>query len=158
MDDTAHEDQPALVIDFGDQGVGRFRAHRYANQFLMADQFELLFTGNSYQQAKAATLLAEDQVLPDEVPRLRAFLMEHGREVEYSQKVYDGLDACWQGETSFPSEPSPDSYTTTTPADGDTSSTDDSSSLDTPATDDGADTEAGQPSGSLSLESPSELL
>lgn len=126
------EATPLLVLDFGDGVKGEFKAHRYANQFLLVRHSDDLFRGG-YKAIEAATILTLDQVLPEEKERLEQFLFENGRSDNYVDAISDGLQACWSGETNLPLEPSSDSSETSSPTDGDPSSKDDSSSPDTPA-------------------------
>ena len=118
---------PLLVVDFGDGQRGEFKAHRYANQFLLVRHIDQLFAGG-YEGLVAATNLALDQVLPEEKGRLEQFLFEHGRSEDYITAIHDGLQGCWTGETNLPLGSSPDSSETSSPTDGDQSSRDDSSS------------------------------
>lgn len=123
----AEETQPTLVIDFGDGVSGEFRAHRYANQFLLVRHVDQIFD-SGYQAVQAVTVLVLDQVLPEERARLEDFLLENGRRDDYSQRLYDALDGCWKGETSLPLEPSSVSSGTSLSPETGQPSRDDSSS------------------------------
>lgn len=124
------EVQAALVLDFGDGATETFKAHRYANQFLLVKHVDDLF-GDGYEALRAASILVMDQVEEDEHARLERFLFEHGREDTYLNAIRDGLGKVWSGETSLPLEPSPDSSATTSPLGGEPSSTGGSSLQDT---------------------------
>lgn len=125
------ETVPLLVLDFGDGKRGEFKAHRYANQFLMVKHIDNMFAGG-YDGLVAATTLAMDQVLPEEKEKLEQFLFENGRSDQYIIAIQNGLNGVLSGETNLPLESSQDSSETTSPQDGDQSSTDDSSSPATP--------------------------
>ena len=124
------EVQAALVLDFGDGATETFKAHRYANQFLLVKHVDDLF-GDGYEALKAASILVMDQVEEDEHARLERFLYEHGREDTYLQAIRDGLGKVWSGETSLPLDRPSDSSETTSAPDGEPSSTGDSSLQDT---------------------------
>ena len=55
------EVQAALVLDFGDGATETFKAHRYANQFLLVKHVDDLF-GDGYEALRAASILVMDQV------------------------------------------------------------------------------------------------
>ena len=131
MADNSTEPTPLLVLDFGDGKRGEFKAHRFANQFLMVKHIDNMFSGG-YDGLVAATTLAMDQVLPEEKEALEQFLYENGRSDQYIIAVQNGLNGVWSGETNLPLESSQDSSETTSPQDGDQSSTEDSSSPATP--------------------------
>ena len=128
-----NEQQATLVIDFGDGVVGTFKANRYANQFLLIRHADDLDGDSGYNRLKAATVLALDQVLEEEHERLERFLYENGRNENYVTALLDGLGACWSGETGLPLEPSSDSSGDTSTPETDSSSTDGSLSVGTPA-------------------------
>ena len=121
------EAQSALVLDFGDGVVETFKAKRYANSFLLARHAEDL-GGGGYQAIVAATTLALDQVEDDEHVRLERFLFENGRNENYLEAISEGLGNVWSGETKLPFDQPSTSSETISPQDGDTSSTEDSSS------------------------------
>lgn len=123
----AEETQPTIVIDFGDGAVGEFRAHRYANQFLLVRHVDQIF-GSGYGAIQAVTVLILDQVLPEERARLEEFLLANGRRDDYSQRLYDALDSCWRGETHLPLGPSSDSSATSSSLETEQQSRDDLSS------------------------------
>lgn len=128
MTDT-NETQPALVLDFGDGAAESFKAHRYANQFLLVRHVEELF-GDGYDALKAASILVLDQVLDEDKARAERFLFEHGRSDTYLEAIREGLGKVWQGETTLPLDRPSDSSETTSPPGGGTSSMDDLSLLD----------------------------
>ena len=131
MTDT-NDVQPTVVLDFGDDGSGTFKAHRYANQFLLVRHLDQAFgSEGDYAAIVAATNLVRDQVLDEERDRLDEILYRAGRSEDYVVVIRDALGECWKGETSLPLDRSDDSSATTSPTGGDTSSTDDSSSPDT---------------------------
>ena len=124
--------QPTIVLDFGDGVSETFKAHRYANQFLLVRHLDQAFgSEGDYYAIVAVTNLVRDQVLEEERSRLDEFLFAQGRHEDYVTVIRDGLGNCWQGETNLPLERSQDSSGTTSPTGGDTSSTGDSSSPDT---------------------------
>ena len=127
---TEMEDvQPTIVLDFGDDASGTFKAERYANQFLLVRHLDQAYgSEGDYWAIVAVTNLVRDQVLPEEVARLDEFLLAHGRRDDYVTVIRDALGECWKGETNLPLEQSQDSSATTSPTDGETSSTGDSSS------------------------------
>lgn len=127
MSNDTTEPTPLLVLDFGDGAREEFKAHRYANQFLLVRHIDQLFAGG-YEGLVAATNLALDQVLPEEKPRLEQFLFENGRSESYIEAIHDGLQGCWKGETNLPLGSSSDSSETSSLTDGDQPSKDDSSS------------------------------
>lgn len=124
--------QPTVVLDFGDGQPAEFKAERYANQFLLVRHLDQAYgSEGDYYAIVAVTNLVRDQVLDEERDRLDEFLLAHGRSDDYVPVIRDALGDCWRGETNLPLEPSQDSSETTSPTDGDTSSTGDSSSEDT---------------------------
>ena len=127
MTDTV---QPSLVVDFGDER-GEFKAHDRANQAVLVKYVDDLFAGG-YAAVKAAVELSRDMVLPEDIDEFDEFLLRNGRAEDFTQKLYDALDACWKGETHLPLESSSPSSDTSSPTSGDPSSKEDSSSPATP--------------------------
>lgn len=126
------EGQPTIVITFGDD-VGTFRAHRYANQFLLAKHLDNVLTTGGYHAIKGVTEIALDQCLPEDRAELEQFLLAHGYSDTYVASLYEALETCWRGETSLPFEPSSESSGTTSTPSGSSSSTDGLPSQDTEA-------------------------
>lgn len=124
---SENEQTSLLVLDFGDGEREEFKAHRFANQFLLVRHIDKLFEGG-YEGLVAATSLAIDQVLPEEKERLEQFLFAHGRSDSYIKAIHDGLSACWSGETKLPLDQPSTSSETTSPSGGGTSSMGGSSS------------------------------
>lgn len=128
MSETTQETQPTLVLNFGDGEAGVFKAHRQANNLTLIENIDNVFSDSAYESIKAVTVLIQDQVLDEDLPQLREFLHQHGRDENYARVLYDALDACWSGETQLPFEPSSDSSDAISTPATEPSSTDDSSS------------------------------
>ena len=128
---TENAVRPALIVNFDDE-VGTFPAQETANQALLVQHVDNIY-GGGYAAVKALIVLTTDMVLPDEQEEFGEFLMRNGRHPDFQQRLYDGLEACWKGETTLPLERSEDSSETSSAQDGDQSSKDDSSSPDIPA-------------------------
>jgi hypothetical protein len=130
MTEATESSTPALQITFGDD-TATFKAHPDANQFLIMRHIDDLALPG-FASLKAVTVLVLDQVLDEERPALEEFLLKHGREDDYSQILYDSLQACWSGETVYPFGSSSDSAEATSETDEpEPLSTPDSSSEDT---------------------------
>lgn len=123
--------QPTLVLTFGDE-VGTFKAHRYGNQFLIAEHLDNVYGDSAYDAVKSVTVLVQDQVLDEELDDLRGFLAAHGRSEDYVIVLREALGDCWSGETSLPKPQLSDSSGTISSQDTEQPSTDDSPSQDTP--------------------------
>jgi hypothetical protein len=133
MNDATQEVQPTLVLDFGDGEAGTFKAHRQANNLTLIENADNVFSDSPYESIKAVTVLVQDQVLDEELPQLREYLHQHGRDENYATVLYEALEKCWSGETGLPLEPSSDSSDDTETPEPEPSSTEDSSSPATPA-------------------------
>lgn len=134
MTDTAEsEATPALVLDFGEGRRAEFKAYDRPNLVLLTEHFDNLFS-EGYHAARSAIILAVEQAVPEEREAVKAHLTANGRHDSFVDVIYQGLDGCWRGVTTYPSVPLSDSSTTTGQTDGGTSSTDASPSPATPAT------------------------
>src|SRR5690349_5017485 len=107
--------RPVLVVDFGDE-VGTFSAYERANQALLVQYADDVF-GDGFAALKAVIALATDMVVEDERDDFGEFLLRNGRFDGFAQRLYDGLDKCWKGETTLPLEPSSDSSETSSAPD-----------------------------------------
>lgn len=98
---------PHVVLELeGDRQL--FRAYPKANGFLLVKHIDALATPG-FPTLNACVKLVTAQVLPDERPRLEAYLEQHGHVDDFDGHLYRALDACWKGETMLPFAPSSDS-------------------------------------------------
>lgn len=102
MTDNAIEATPQVVLSLDGDTEG-FKAHPDANQFLLARHLDQLGEAGM-PSLKAVIVLVRDQVLDEERARLDDYLLRHGRADDFAQKLYDAIEACWDGRTNLPLE------------------------------------------------------